>query len=89
MGLVRLMRAENGMEAEMVCALLRGYEVRCFAGGIDLPPGANLEDLLSAGRSLFGDQFAPQTVFVHEDDEELARQVLAAPISEDEAELGT
>ena len=89
MGLVRLMRAENGMEAEMVCALLREYGVRCVAGGIDFPGGTGLGGLMSAGRSLAQDQFGPKLVLVHEDDLALAQQVLAAPIEDDEAEADT
>ena len=82
------MRAQSGTEAEMVCALLREYGVRCVAGGIDFAGGPGLGGLISAGRNLARDQFAPQQVLVHEDDLELAQQVLAAPI-EDAEEPGT
>lgn len=85
MGLVHLMRVESGMEAEMVCALLREYDVRCIAAGLGFTTRGGIDDVLAAGRNLARDQFAPQQV-LHEDDLELAKQVLAAPIDGDDTE---
>jgi hypothetical protein len=88
MTLVRLTTVEDGMEAEMICALLREYEVRCAVAGSLGPTAAARGIVGSAMRAVQGD-LAPTDVLVHEDDLELAQQVLAAPIVEDEPEPGT
>ncbi len=72
----------------MVCALLREYDVRCIAAGLGFTTRVGIDDVLAAGRNLARDQFAPQQVLVHEDDLELAKQVLAAPIDGDDTESG-
>lgn len=88
MTLVLLTHVEDGMEAEMICALLRQYDVRCAVAG-SLGPTAGASGIVgSVVRSVQGD-LAPTDVLVHEDDLELAREVLAAPIVEDEPEPGT
>lgn len=86
MGLVRLTTLDDGVESEMLCALLRSFDVRCISVAATTP-GTTI-GALGAGAlaRLSGDQFAPHDVLVQEDDLELAREILAAPVEETSAE---
>jgi Putative prokaryotic signal transducing protein len=89
MGLTRLQIFNDGVESEMVCALLRGYGIKCASVPANVP-GTSIGALIGGaiGR-VSGDQFARHDVLVNEEDLERAREILAAPIDEESAEPGT
>jgi hypothetical protein len=91
MGLVRLTTCADGVETEMVCALLRGYGLRCASVSSGVPGTGATLGVLVGGMAAFvsGDRFGPHDVMVNEEDIELAREILAAPIQEEPTESGT
>jgi hypothetical protein len=67
---VRLIEVADGMEAEMICALLREHGVRCAYRQ------AGFQSVISPGAGMAG----RQEVLVAQEDLKRAHEILAAPI---------
>lgn len=91
--MIRLTTCADGVEAEMILALLRTYEIPgvATAAGPGAPgAGAAIGAIVGGYAALVGgDRFAPQDILVHEEDLDTAREILTAPVDEEPTESGT